>query len=291
MGIELAMDYPEAVRMLGVWGYLSTNELANLLIKRSSDYLIRRAVSQFKARWGEKYELSGDDHLDEKTAGLMRRRFCNCSDEPQSIGEGLRRWDANRLGWGGDVRVGTLSFTTAQQFTRDQVASACNMDLVIRRTNLNISADERFIDGPGQVLAQAFLPRRPSAATDRLTQEFDTSESRLSQHAFNIVVLHETGHSLGLDHDASSAVAVMDPFLNESLTGWLAPDIRELQMRYGPPTNGGPPPSSPDEPGGDSLDRLCPEMVGVMRAIMRVGERGAERALRKSGLHSPRNER
>lgn len=31
----------------------------------------------------------------------------------------------------------------------------------------------------------------------------------------DLVVLHELGHSLGLDHDTSDAVSIMDPYYNE----------------------------------------------------------------------------
>ncbi len=281
MTIELALPRDEAIHMLGTWGYLSANSVAGLLRGTSKDDLLQGAIVEFKARWGGKYKLSSDDALDEGTAALMKRRFCNCPDDPQAVSASLRRWDSNRVTWCGDVRVGNHDFPAAQRFTRDETAAACAMQLVIRGTGAgrcNIQADEGDIDGPGGILAQAFLPGFPSStATDSLGQEYDTADAGLSANAFQIVVLHETGHSLGLSHDEDpNQVAVMDPFLNESLTGWLPPDVAELQARYGAPGADGP----GDDPGDDPLERMCPELFGITRAVMRAAERGAIRSRR-----------
>lgn len=282
MTIDMALPYEEAVHMLGAWGYLTANNVANLLVAKTGDDALLGAIIEFKARWGGKYGLSTDDKLDEETAKLMKRRFCNCPDEPLSIDGNLRRWDGCRIGWCSDVRVGTLDFLAAQQFTRDQTSAACGLRLEIRGSGggrCNIVSDERAIDGPGGVLAQAYLPGFPSsAATAQLMQEYDTGEAgRLNQHAFNIVTLHETGHSLGLDHDSDpSVVAVMDPFLNESLTGWLQPDIAELQARYGAPGS-----NCGQSAGTDPVEEMCPEVFAIARTLMRASERGTQRAIRQ----------
>lgn len=284
MAIEMAMSYELAVHKLGAWGYIDSNNVANLLIKNTSEDALKGAIVEFKSRWGAKYGLSKDDSLDEKTAELMNRRFCDCRDGPLSVAGNVRRWDSNRLTWCGSVTVGSLSFLTAQQFTRDETARVCGMRLTISGPSgglCNILSDEGDIDGPGGTLARAFLPGFPSSgATTQLTQEFDTGEAGgLDQDGFNIVTLHETGHSLGLDHnpDNDGVVAVMDPFFNPSLTGWLPADVEELQLRYGPPGSAG-----PDTGPGNPVEEMCPELFSVARLVAQAGERGAERALKRA---------
>lgn len=272
--MDIALPIVDAAHALTSWGYLTVNEgyaavhaatgseARSVKGAANVDHM-RRAVAEFQQRW-HKYDLDSTGELDDQTAALMSRRFCDCPDfeEVTSRATGLRRWNANRINWGGDVRVGDISWTEAQTFTRDRTLEVCGLLIEINGVGrTNIRSAHGYIDGPGGTLAQAYLPGRPSdAARETLGQEYDTGErGRLSQHAFNMVCLHETGHSVGMSHDSSSAIAVMDPYLNEDLDKWQPADISELQARYGRPgTPTDPPVDPPVAPPPEEPDAPCP---------------------------------
>ena len=70
MSIELARPREQTIHELGAWGYLDSNNVANLLLGKSSDDHLRGAIIEFKTRWGDKYGLSCDDELDEEITGV-----------------------------------------------------------------------------------------------------------------------------------------------------------------------------------------------------------------------------
>lgn len=238
---------------LASWSYLRLTDAVQAAESgaKESDPILKAAIARFKERWGAKYDLPTGDHVDDATLELMERRFCQCSDyEPEQVGGNLRRWAGRMVTWRDrGVQVGNLSFQEAMKFTANQTAAVCGMQLVIVGSgNANIEAFSKTIDGKGGTLAQAYLPGYPSSSSARLTQEYDTAEGGLGQRAFNMVALHETGHSLGLSHDNTREIAVMDPFLNKSLNGWQPADIRELVARYdGPESNPTPQPQPPGD--------------------------------------------
>ncbi|HSJ87916.1 MAG TPA: matrixin family metalloprotease [Anaerolineales bacterium] len=92
-------------------------------------------------------------------------------------------------------------------------------------------------DGPSGTLAHAYYPppNGNSAAGDL---HFDSAENwscTTNGTDIAIVALHEIGHSLGLSHENTTAVAVMDPFYNSSLTGLQSDDISGVESVYGLP--------------------------------------------------------
>src|SRR5215217_1013220 len=92
-------------------------------------------------------------------------------------------------------------------------------------------------DGPSGTLAHAYYPPHNgnSAAGDL---HFDSAENwscTTNGTDIGIVALHEIGHSLGLSHENTTAVAVMDPFYNSSLIGLQSDDISGVESIYGLP--------------------------------------------------------
>lgn len=244
------MKFATIIQLLAAWGYLDNAGLVKLLwnIWKEHGPEFREAVRRFKERWGAKYNLPGEARLDDPTLALMARRFCHVADDVQAVGEGYRRWGGNTITWrDAGVRVGSLSFPAAMDFTIAQVAAACNLAITKASGNANIVSQAARIDGPGNTLAYAYLPGSPSPLTASLGQTYDVSEAALTQHAFNLVALHETGHSCGLDHDNTSEVCLMDPYLNADLAGLQPGDVRQFVLRYGPPPTVPSPPGSPVE--------------------------------------------
>jgi len=91
-------------------------------------------------------------------------------------------------------------------------------------------------DGASGTLAHAFFPppNGNSAAGD---VHFDSQENwTCNSNGMNIgvVALHEIGHSLGLNHENTSALTVMDPYYNGSMTTLQRDDINGATAIYGP---------------------------------------------------------
>lgn len=270
-----SLTYRLVLSKLVRWGYLIAEDALKAHAEGESSSIFTEALIKFKERW-HKYGIadSGEmEKLTEDTLQLMGRRFCNCPDVMPYGGGGLRKWDTKQLTWyDKGVKVGNLSFSHGQKFTVEEVARVCGMRLVMSTDpNSNIVSYSKYLDGRGGALAQAELPNPGTSARTQLVQEYDYSESNMSQRAFDITILHETGHTLGLSHDSDpGAVEVMDPFLNASLNGWQPADIKQLVMRYDTPaTTPLPPPGS----GGGEQGKTLITIVGNVEDIVIDGYR------------------
>ena len=258
----------EVNHKLHQWGYLDPNTALHLG-RTPSCFPERResAIHEFQTRW-QKYGLKPTGELDDHTINLMKKRFCDCSDAPMGLGEGLRRWNSTYLNWTHNVSyISGHPFPGLQRFVRDETGRVCAMRLTLNRTDrqVNLRSITTFLDGPGGVLGQAWLPGYPSnTLTDTLSQEFDNSETNLTLNMAKILVLHEIWHSLGLGHDESPEIAVMDPYLNAGITEAQPPDIKELINRYGRPDDAPIPEPPPTNP-------ICPP-----RRLRRLIEGGSE---------------
>ncbi len=92
-----------------------------------------------------------------------------------------------------------------------------------------------FIDGQNgsNVLARAFFPSSSAAGGDIVFDSGNTSFFSSAQNFF-LTALHEIGHALGLNHEPSGGdVAIMNPFINTSLTGLQTDDIDGIRVVYG----------------------------------------------------------
>jgi hypothetical protein len=98
-------------------------------------------------------------------------------------------------------------------------------------------------DGPSGVLAHAYFPP-PNGTSSAGDLHFDKAENwkcNTSGIDIGVVALHEIGHSLGLNHENTNTVAVMDPYYNPSLTGLQADDINGATAIYGAASLSSPP--------------------------------------------------
>ncbi|HJS17586.1 MAG TPA: matrixin family metalloprotease, partial [Anaerolineales bacterium] len=110
----------------------------------------------------------------------------------------------------------------------------------------DIRIGAHHFDGPSGTLAHAYYPP-PNGATAAGDMHFDSSEywtCNTSGMDIGIVALHEIGHSLGLAHENTSNITVMDPYYNTSLISLQSDDINGASTIYGPPAQlSAPPPN------------------------------------------------
>ena len=91
------------------------------------------------------------------------------------------------------------------------------------------------IDGQSgsNVLAYNYFPDHGDMVIDTDNSNFYSNTSNDSR-AFRNVVMHETGHGLGLGHfNSSDGAFLMEPFINTSFDGPQFDDILGLQRSYG----------------------------------------------------------
>jgi hypothetical protein len=103
----------------------------------------------------------------------------------------------------------------------------------------DIRIGAHYFDGPSGTLAHSYYPP-PNGISAAGDVHFDSSENwscNTSGIDIGIVAMHEIGHSLGLAHEDTSAVALMDPYYNASLTGLQSDDIHGATSIYGAVAN------------------------------------------------------
>jgi hypothetical protein len=96
---------------------------------------------------------------------------------------------------------------------------------------VNVSSHFQHIDGPGQVLAWSELA---DGSKRMLTQRYDderwSQDVKAGRISLKQVCIHEIGHALGLQHDASNSGSLMAPVLNAKI---LEPTDRDFERLYG----------------------------------------------------------
>lgn len=120
----------------------------------------------------------------------------------------------------------------ASSLTFEMAGSVESADIVI-----HFDPDEENgafpFDGPGGYLGIAYFPGSPRPGQIYLSaiEDWQAPPSEL-EFLFSVVLLHEIGHSLGLEHSLAAG-AVMRPSYRGPISELSPPDITEIQRLYG----------------------------------------------------------
>lgn len=229
----------------------------------------REVIEQWQAQYG----LKPDGDLGPVTTRMVERpRFCGVRDRLNINGK-ICRWD--RAKWDGKRFTtnppqlcivpyfvnGKAAKLTKQQ-TDSAVAEAVSAFMKVSAfvyvpvdsasaANLIISFGK--IDGASSVLAWCELPCGPDSEATQLKSLVDDHEpwvisANPSNGYVDIVrvIRHELAHGAGMDHIADGNL--LAPYYDANIREFQAGDIKELQLRYGPPvpvTPATPPPVPP----------------------------------------------
>ncbi len=161
-------------------------------------------------------------------------------------------WHVDTSGYGGGMTAARLheAFALAWQ----QWADVVEIDPVPSATAAEAWVRSHFarIDGPSNVLAWSELADNTNRPK---TQRYDsgdnwTFEWESSGIPLVVVAIHEIGHVIGLDHDGSSANAIMRPTVSRSISRPTERDFQRLvglgyTRRTAPPPPPMPPPVPP----------------------------------------------
>jgi hypothetical protein len=129
----------------------------------------------------------------------------------------------------------------------DEVARVCGLKIIVVDDQPDILVTSGAIDGAGRTLAYAQFPCGWYEGREPYLQKYDREAYGTQGYpSLAVVALHETGHSVGLDH-SNEPDSVMNPSLTSAKPfRFGVGDARRLAALYGPPVASQPtPPTLP----------------------------------------------
>ncbi|XP_071575603.1 matrilysin-like [Temnothorax nylanderi] len=283
-------NYAHTIDYLRKYGYL-TEDVDAFPAKRRNDVL-RNAIEEFQRYYG----LPGDGTLDDETLQLMRKPRCGFQDIlKHGTAASLSKWPKTHLTWDfyvaakEELNTARAAFDLwSQQSALTFERSETNPDIIISwrtqrhgNTNINVNGPNcsAKFDGPGNVLAHAYLPTNEAGFVSEVHVDGDepwhihVGKNPSNTFSLHFTLTHEIGHSLGLSHNERKTSVMFAYSPDKQYPVKLDRfDIIDIQRLYGekrtnaPSQTPAPPPppprSRPPQPSPD----LC--ALGRVNAIL-----------------------
>jgi Ca2+-binding RTX toxin-like protein len=134
-----------------------------------------------------------------------------------------------------------VEFEAAAEFALETWASVAAIDFALAPSGTAPDLMIEFAPLPGATIGQALTTFLPFAGVDQVISSIITLDANElwspfggSGLNFYNVVLHEAGHSLGLDHPDDPAQVMYAFYLSDETLGLAAGDIAGIRLIYGP---------------------------------------------------------
>jgi len=150
-------------------------------------------------------------------------------------------------GWKPEIEAAFEAWSTVADITFIEVADG-GEPFNSAGSSGDIRLGGHSFDGAGGTLAHGYYPPN-NGLTAAGDIHFDIAEfwkTGFGGSGYNIfqVAAHEIGHSIGLGHENTSIIALMDPYYTEAFIGLQPDDIAGAQYIYGEATTPIPEPST-----------------------------------------------
>ncbi|KAL6252052.1 hypothetical protein P5V15_010106 [Pogonomyrmex californicus] len=136
----------EAIRFLQTYRYLDGDNVQT--ISDNATLALRHTIALFQ----EYYRIPGDGVLNEATLEQMRKPRCGVKDITSNLDKSPRKWAKTHFAWNFHLPSESVLRVTEVAFEM----WAANSSLTFEHPRHRICSS--LLDGPGNVLAHAFLP-------------------------------------------------------------------------------------------------------------------------------------
>jgi hypothetical protein len=234
------------------FGYLESN--GSLLTETSLTSASH--TNEALIRFQEFYNLPTDGTLNQETLAFISKPRCGVKDNPTAYRVHYQKWNKTNLKWYFSLATNEMKELAQKAF--DQWESVSNLkfnynsvkpDILISFSNTLFQHNHNSrcqkgicsssFDGKGNVLAHGFFPNN----NECLGIHFDKSENWYfgesgntpdDQTNFYTVLLHEIGHTLGIEHSANNN-SIMYAYYKGDIDKLTQDDMWAIQYLYGRP--------------------------------------------------------
>lgn len=246
---SVCLDEAETLQYLQNYGYISTTSLENVASANDS---LAAGLLLFQ----QYFDLDQTGELNEETIDLMGKPRCGVSDYNSNNFQDNadNKWNKTDITWSFFLANRSVLIITQKAFRlwadssnlkfREHRGRNADITISLQRGDHHYAyGKERCnsppFDGPGQVLAHAFLPyinnRKVEIHMDNEERwSLDTSGEEQDSTMVNFyrVLIHEIGHTIGLTH-SNSMDSIMYPFYHMEWDFMLGDvDKKNIQKLY-----------------------------------------------------------